>query len=66
MTILVGQPVQVVVPTEPRGDVIPHGFWKQGTTTVFNILIVNFDAGSYLRMTPEKALSKVEKEKKDL
>ena len=33
---------------------------------MFNIRIVNLDAGSYLRMTPEKALSNVEKENKDL
>ena len=33
---------------------------------MFNIRIVNLDAGSYLRMTPEKAHAKVEKEKKDL
>ena len=32
---------------------------------MFDIIIVNLDAGSYLRMTPEKALAKVEKEKKD-
>ena len=33
---------------------------------MFDIRIVNLDAGSYLRMTPEKALPKAEKEKKDL
>ena len=33
---------------------------------MFNIRIVNLDAGSYLRMTPEKALAKAEKEKKEL
>ena len=33
---------------------------------MFNIIIVNLDKGSYLRMTPEKALAKAEKEKKDL
>ena len=31
-----------------------------------DIQIVNLDAGSYLRMTPEKALPKAEKENKDL
>ena len=49
---LVGQPGQVVVPAESREDVIDHGFWKRGTTAMFNIRIVNLDAGSYLRMTP--------------
>ena len=33
---------------------------------MFGIRIVNLDAGSYLRMTPEKAFAKAEKEKKDL
>ena len=33
---------------------------------MFDIRIVNLDAGSYLRMMPEKALAKEEKEKKDL
>ena len=63
---LVGQSVQVQVPEESRSDVSAHGFWKRGTTVMFDIQIVNLDAGSYLRMTPEKYLAKVEKEKKDL
>ena len=33
---------------------------------MFEIRVFNLDAGSYLRMTPEKALAKAEKEKKDL
>ena len=33
---------------------------------MFDIRIVNLDAGSNLGMTPEKALAKAEKEKKDL
>ena len=32
---------------------------------MFDIQIVNLDAGYYLRMTPEKDLAKAEKEKKD-
>ena len=31
---------------------------------MFDIRIFNLDAGSYLRMTPEKALSKADKVKK--
>ena len=42
-------------------DVSAHGFWKRGTTAMFDIRIVNLGAGSYLRMTPEKALAKAEK-----
>ena len=63
---LVGQPGQVEVPAESRADVGVHSFWKRGTTAMFGIRIVNLDAGSYLCMTPEKALAKAEKEKKDL
>ena len=33
---------------------------------MFDIQTVNLDAGSYLRMTPENSLAKVDKEKKDL
>ena len=33
---------------------------------MFDIRIFNLDAGSYLCMTPEKAIAKAEKEKKDL
>ena len=33
---------------------------------MFDIRIVNLDTGSYLRMTPEKALAKAEREKKNL
>ena len=55
---LVRQPGQVVVPAELRADVSAHGFWKRGSTAMFDIRIVNLDAGSYLRMTPEKALAK--------
>ena len=63
---LVGQPGQVVVPAKSRAEVSAHGFWKRGTTAMFNIRIVNLDTSSYLRMTPEKALAKAEKERKEL
>ena len=33
---------------------------------MFDIIIVNLDAGSYLSMIPEKTLAKAEEEKKDL
>ena len=62
---LVGQPGQVVVPAESRADVSAHGFWKQETTAMIDIRIVNLDSGSYLCMTPEKDLTKAEKEKND-
>ena len=55
---LVGQPGQVLVPADLRADVSSHGFWKRGTTTMFDIRNFNLDAGSYLLMTQEKALAK--------
>ena len=60
--ILVGKPGQVEVPAESRVEVSAHGFWKQGTTAMFYIRIFNLGAGSYLRMTPGKALTNTEKE----
>ena len=33
---------------------------------MFDIIIVNLDAGSYLRITLEKALEKADKDTKDL
>ena len=62
---LARRPGQVEVPAELRSDVSSHGFWKRGTTTVFDIIIANLDKGSYLRMTPKKALAKSDKEKID-
>ena len=43
---------QVVVPAELMADISAHGFWKQGTTAMFDIQIFNLDTGSYLCMTP--------------
>ena len=55
---LVGQPGQVVVPAESRSDVSDDGFWKRGTTTMFDIRVFNLDVVYYLCMTLEKALAK--------
>ena len=63
---LSGRPVQVEVPEELRTDVSTHSFCNWGTTAMFDIQIFNLGLGSYLRMMPEKALAKAEKEKKDL
>ena len=58
--------VQVEVLAESRANVIPQGFWKRGTTVMFDIRNFNLNVGSYLRMIPEKALANAEKEKEDL
>ena len=63
---LIGQLGQVEVPADSRADISAHGFWKRGTPTMFNIRIFNLNVGSYLCMTPEKAIAKAEKEKNDL
>ena len=60
------RPGQVAVPAESRADVSVQGFWKQGTHVMFEKRIVSLDAGSYLRITPEKSLAKAEKDRKDL
>ena len=66
MSVLARRTVQVEVPVELRADVSADGFWKRGTTVMFDIQIINLDAGFYLRMMPEKALAKANKEKKYL
>ena len=53
------------VPEETWADVGDHGFWKQGMTPLFDVRIINLYADSYFCMTPEKALAKAYKEKKD-
>ena len=58
---LVVQPGQVQVPAELRVYISAHSFWKWGTTAMFDIRIVNLDAGSYLHMTPEKDLANLKK-----
>ena len=60
-----GETGQATVPDESRADVSVHGFWKWVTTALFDMRIVNLDAGPYLRQTSAKALATVEKEKKD-
>ena len=47
---------QEMVPDKSRADVALHGFWKWGTTTLFDMQIVNLDTVSYLRQTSAKAL----------
>ena len=49
---------------EIRGDVAVHGFWRRGTTTVFDIRVTDTDCPSYRGRAPEKVLAKHEREKK--
>ena len=56
---------QETVPEESRADVSVHGCWKWGTTAIFDMKIVNLDAGSYLSQTSANALATEEKDKKD-
>jgi len=53
------------VDPESRGDISVRGFWKRGTTAVFDVRITDTDQPSYLSQTPAKVLAKHEKEKKD-
>ena len=50
---------------EKRVNVGAFGLCRRGTTAPFDVFIVNLDAGSYLCLTPDKALEKAEKETKD-
>ena len=40
-----------------RGNVSVHGFWKRGTTTIFDVRFVDTNAKSYLKSTHKKVLS---------
>ena len=53
--------VQGAAPEETRANVGAHRLCRQVTTALFDIRIVNLDKGSYLHMTPDKALLKAEK-----
>ena len=48
------------MPDESRADVYVHGLWKWGTTALFDMIIFNLDAGSYLCQTSAKALETME------
>ena len=47
-----------------RGDVGAHGFWRSGSTTIFDVRIVDTDAPSYNQRDPAKIIAGQEKAKK--
>ena len=55
---------QLAVPAKLRADISAHGLWKRGNTLMFEIVIVDLDAGSCLHIISEKYLAKAEKENK--
>ena len=42
--------------TEQKGDLIIRDLWQQGTDSVHDMRVVNTDALSYVRTSPEKCL----------
>ena len=53
------------VPPETRGDIAAHGFYKSGTTCIFDVQIVDTDAPSYRHLGFAKVLENKEKQKKN-
>jgi hypothetical protein len=49
---------------DSRGDVAAHGFWRRGTTAVFDVRITDTDATTYRSQDPLKVLKRHEREKK--
>ena len=46
--------------TEQKGDLLIRELWQQGTDSVHDMRVVNTDALSYVRRSPEKCLRKDE------
>jgi hypothetical protein len=49
---------------DSRGDIAAHGFWRRGTTAVFDVRIADTDAPTCRGQEPMKVLRRHEKEKK--
>ena len=58
--------VPVAVTAESRADVSANGFWKWGTTVIFDIRISNLNKDSYLRTTTVNDLANSNKDNKGL
>ena len=52
--------------TEQKGFLLIRDLWQQGTDSVHDMHIVNTDALSYVRRSPEKCLQKAERVKKKM
>jgi hypothetical protein len=50
---------------ELRGDVSVHGFWRRGTTAIFDIRVTDTEAASNRGVDPKKVLKRQEQEKKN-
>ena len=49
---------------DDRGDILCHGFWRRGRTTIFDVRVTDTDARSYLNTEPQKVLANQEQAKK--
>ena len=52
--------------TYQKGDLLIRDLWQQGTDSVHNMCVVNTDALSYIRQSPEKCLQEAERGKKKM
>ena len=52
--------------TEQKGDLIIRDLWQQGTDSVHDMRVVNTDALSYVRRSPEKCLQEAERGEKKI
>ena len=52
-------------PRELRGDIGVYGFWRRGTTAIFDVRVTDTDAATNRGTDPVKVLRQQEKEKKD-
>ena len=52
--------------TEQKGDLLIRDLWQQRTDSVHHMRVVNTDALSYVRRSPEKCLQEAERGKKKM
>jgi hypothetical protein len=59
------RPANEVLGDEARGDIGAHGFWKRGSTTIFDIQVCDTDSKSYGNRNSKKVLEGAAHRKKD-